>query len=253
MGEQTALLLADEGVTVACLDMNSCSHVVSAIEGAGGTAKYWPINLANAQSIKDVAQSVLSHFGGVDILINNAGVAGFCPLNVDDETFEAAWELQLSVNLTSQVRLSRAFLNSLKRNREGRIVNIASTEGLGSSIFNAAYSAAKHGVVGLTKGMALELASQGVTVNCICPGPVRTGMTDLIPEKQKVTFAKRVVPIRRYGLPEEVAHMTVNLCLPSSSFMNGAVIVVDGGVLANNALLPFNLPWDDGSSGMGGK
>jgi 3-oxoacyl-[acyl-carrier protein] reductase len=209
MGEQTALLLADEGVAVACLDINDCSHVVSAIEGAGGRARYWEIDCAELSSIKNVATDVLNHFGHVDILINNAGIQGFCPLEVDDEIFEKTWALQLSVNLTALVRLSRAFLPSLKRNREGRIVNIASTEGLGGSIFNTAYIAAKHGVVGLTKGMALELASQGVTVNCVCPGPVRTGITDAIPEKQKTTFAKRIVPLRRYGLPEEVAHMTV--------------------------------------------
>jgi 3-oxoacyl-[acyl-carrier protein] reductase len=85
-------------------------------------------------------------------------------------------------------------------------------------------------VVGLTKSLAVELGRHGVTVNCICPGPILTGMTEAIPDEAKAIYAKRRVPLRRYGDPEEVAHMTLNLCLPSASFVNGAVIAVDGGM-----------------------
>ena len=94
----------------------------------------------------------------------------------------------------------------------------------------AAYTASKHGVIGLTKSLAVELGRTGVTVNCICPGPIRTGMTAGIPEEAKETYAHRKVPLRRYGEPEEVAHGTLNFVLPASSFMNGAVLVVDGGM-----------------------
>ena len=94
----------------------------------------------------------------------------------------------------------------------------------------AAYAASKAGVVGLTKSFAVELGRHGVTVNCICPGPIRTGMTAGIPDDAKTIYAKRRVPLRRYGEPEEVAQMTLNLCLPASSFVNGAIIPVDGGM-----------------------
>ena len=93
-----------------------------------------------------------------------------------------------------------------------------------------AYTASKHGVIGLTKSLAVELGRTGVTVNCVCPGPIRTGMTANIPDEAKETYAHRRVPLRRYGEPEEVAHMTLSLVLPASSYVNGAVVVVDGGM-----------------------
>jgi 3-oxoacyl-[acyl-carrier protein] reductase len=110
------------------------------------------------------------------------------------------------------------------------VVNIASTEAIVTTSGLAAYAATKAGVVGLTKSFAVELGRHGVTVNCICPGPIETGMTSGIPDEAKLAYAKRRVPLRRYGQPEEVAHMTVSLCLPASSFVNGAVIPVDGGM-----------------------
>ncbi len=93
-----------------------------------------------------------------------------------------------------------------------------------------AYAASKAGVIGLTKSFAVELGRHGVTVNCICPGPIRTGMTAAISDADKDDYARRRVPLRRYGDPEEVAHMTLNLCLPAASYVNGAVIAVDGGM-----------------------
>jgi 3-oxoacyl-[acyl-carrier protein] reductase len=175
---------------------------------------------------------IVRRFGGLDILVNNAGVSA--PSPIDGEAYEAAWEKTFAVNLTGQVRLIRAALPHLQKGEAGRIVNIASTEGLGASAMNSPYTASKHGVIGLTRGLAVELGSRGVTVNCICPGPIRTGMTEAIPEEAKTKFARRRVPLRRYGEPEEVAHGTLHLVLPASSYINGAVLVVDGGMLAQN-------------------
>ena len=112
----------------------------------------------------------------------------------------------------------------------GRIVNIASTEAIVTTAGLAGYAATKAGVVGLTKSFAVELGRTGITVNCICPGPIDTGMTAGIETEAKATYARRRVPLRRYGSPEEVAQMTLNLCLPSASFVNGATIPVDGGM-----------------------
>jgi 3-oxoacyl-[acyl-carrier protein] reductase len=113
-------------------------------------------------------------------------------------------------------------------------VNIASTEGLGATAGISPYTASKHGVVGLTRGLAVELGARGVTVNCICPGPIHTGMTAAIPDDAKRKFARRRVPLRRYGDPEEVAHMTLALVLPAASFVNGVAIPVDGGLRVQN-------------------
>ncbi|MEM8617141.1 MAG: SDR family oxidoreductase, partial [Pseudomonadota bacterium] len=117
----------------------------------------------------------------------------------------------------------------------GRVVNIASTEGLGATPGNGPYVAAKHGVIGLTRAMAVDLGRDGVTCNAICPGPIETGITDAIPDEHKTIYAKRRVPLRRYGIPEEVANITLSLCLPAASYLNGAIIPVDGGMSIKNA------------------
>ena len=128
----------------------------------------------------------------------------------------------------------RACLPDLVRDGEGRVVNIASTEGLGATAYMSPYTASKHGVIGLTRALAVELAPRGVTVNAVCPGPIRTGMTAGIPEEDKQKFARRRVPMRRYGEPIEVAQMVLSLVLPAASYITGAVVPVDGGLTMQN-------------------
>jgi 3-oxoacyl-[acyl-carrier protein] reductase len=137
--------------------------------------------------------------------------------------------------LTAHQQVVRAALPWLRNSSAPRIVNIASTEALGATSRDSPYAAAKAGVLGLTRALAVELGSEGITVNCICPGPILTGMTENVPEVDRTIFAKRRTALRRYGSPEEVAHVTVSLCLPASSYITGAVIPVDGGLMARNA------------------
>ncbi|HKD37076.1 MAG TPA: SDR family oxidoreductase, partial [Pirellulales bacterium] len=113
--------------------------------------------------------------------------------------------------------------------------NIASTEALGGTAGNSAYAAAKAGIVGMTRTLAVELGREGITVNCICPGPILTELTKNIPEQDRNKFARRRTALGRYGRPEEVAHITFSLCLPAASYITGAVIPVDGGLVARNA------------------
>jgi len=234
IGRATAQLFADEGmrVAVADRDLEGAARVAEEIERAGGSAAAWELDVRDAGRIQRVVSEVAARFGGIDILVNNAGVSLLQPAGGDD--YDSAWETTLAVNLTAHQRIIRAALPQLTREGSGRIVNIASTEGLGATAFASPYTASKHGVIGLTRALAVELGSQGVTVNCVCPGPIHTGMTALIPDEAKAKFARRRVPLRRYGEPEEVAHGILGLVLPASSYINGAVLVVDGGLTIQN-------------------
>jgi len=206
--------------------------VVQEIRGAGGEAEGWVLDVSDGDAIRRVVDEVVARFGGLDILVNNAGISR--PGPVDGESYEADWDRTLAVNLTAHARLIRAALPQLEREGAGRVVNIASTEGVGAQPYVSAYTASKHGVVGLTRAMAVELGHRGVTFNCVCPGPIRTGMTAPIPDEAKQKYARLRVPLKRYGEPEEVAHATLGLVLPAASFINGAVLLVDGGLSIKN-------------------
>jgi 3-oxoacyl-[acyl-carrier protein] reductase len=228
------MLFADEGAKVAVSDLSreSVEAVVSQIRDAGGDAHGWVLDVSQLKEIEQVVDEVADHFGGLDILINNAGISR--PGPVEGPDFEVEWDRTFAVNLTAHARLIRAALPHLTKHKTGRVVNIASTEGMGAQPLVSAYTASKHGVVGLTRAMAVELGKRGVTFNCICPGPIQTGMTAPIPDDAKAKFARRRVPLKRYGDPEEVAHATLNFVLPASSYINGAVLMVDGGMSIQN-------------------
>jgi 3-oxoacyl-[acyl-carrier protein] reductase len=238
MGRATARLFADEGARVAVVDRDADGvlAVAAEIEAAHGAAAVgaWTLDLARPEDIPTVVAEAVERLGPIDILVNNAGIALPAVVETDGDAYEEAWSATLAVNLSAHQRLVRACLPHLRRDRAGRVVNIASTEGIGASRFNSPYVAAKHGVIGLTRALAVELGSLGVTVNAVCPGPIRTGMTAAIPDDAKEKFARRKVPLRRYGDPEEVAHAILSLALPASSYVNGAVLVVDGGMTAKN-------------------
>ena len=154
---------------------------------------------------------------------------------IDDEAFEENWDHLTNVMLTAQMRTIRAALPYLRASTSGRVVNIASTEALGATPGNSPYATAKHGVVGLTRAFAVDLGREGITVNCICPGAVRTAITEAIPEEHKQIFARRRVPLGRYAEPEDVAHATLSLVLPAACYITGAVLPVDGGLTIKNA------------------
>lgn len=235
MGRATARVFAAEGANVAVTDYDGAGAqaVADAITASGGSAKAWQFDVADAAAVTRVVNDVAQHFDGLDIVVNNAGISTVSA--IDGDGYDALWDRGIAVLLTAQQRIIRAALPYLRKSKCPRIVNIASTEALGATALHSPYSAAKAGVTGLTRSLAVELGREGITVNCICPGPITTGMTDRISAEHKAIYAKRRTALNRYGDPEEVAHMTLSLCLPAASFLTGAVIPVDGGLMARNA------------------
>jgi len=235
MGRATAEVFAAEGANVAVTDFraDAAEAVAEGLRERGLSARAWRLDVSNPAEIIAVVDDAAAHFGGLDAVVNNAGVSGFSA--IDSEDYEKVWARCFEVLITAHPRVIRAALPYLRQSASPRIVNIASTEALGATARDSPYSAAKAAVTGLTRALAVELGKEGITVNCICPGPILTGMTEAIPEEQKATYAKRRTALGRYGAPEEVAHMTLSLCLPAASYITGAVIPVDGGLMARNA------------------
>lgn len=235
IGRATALLFAREGARVAILDRDAPGglQVADAAREAGGTATAFALDLTQADTIRNIVARVVEDQGGIDIVVNNAGISAVTP--IDDPDYDMIWDRHIAILLTSQQQVIRAALPHLRVSAAPRIINIASTEALGATAQLSAYSAAKAGVVGLTRSLAVELGKEGITVNCICPGPIATGMTADIPDDQKAAYAARRTALRRYGSPEEVAHMILSIALPAASYLTGAVIPVDGGLMARNA------------------
>ena len=198
----------------------------------GVRVRYHAADMRHGEEVADMVAYAKHELGRLDILVNNAGVQHVEAI----EKFPAdKWEQIIAINLSSAFYATRAAVPIMKAQGRGRIINVASAHGLVASPFKSAYVAAKHGVIGLTRSMAVELGRDGITVNCICPGPVRTAMTEDIPEDHKTIFSKRRVPLRRYAEPEEVAHGTLSLVLPASGYINGVALPVDGGMTIKNA------------------
>jgi 3-oxoacyl-[acyl-carrier protein] reductase len=235
MGRATAYLFGDEGARVAAIDLDEAgaAKVAADIEAAGGTAAAWGLDVSDRDGVNRVFAEVAQRFGGIDILVNNAGISRGGPIDADD--YEERWQRSVAVLLTAHTLTIRAALPHLRQSESPRIVNIASTEGKGATPGNSPYSAAKHGVIGLTRSLAVELGKEGITVNAICPGPINTAMTQGIPTEQKAIYARRRTALRRYGEPEEVAHGTLSLVLPAASFITGVALEVDGGLTIRRA------------------
>ena len=235
MGRATAHLFADEGARVLVADRNpsTVQLVVGEILAVHGpdSAVGCSGDVSQPNDRLQIVRTIVEAWGGIDVLVNNAGVSLVSSVFSDDETFSNNWDQTIAINVSAHAHMIRACLPHLLQAPEGgRVVNIASTEAIIATGGLSAYTASKHAVIGLTKSFAVELGRHNVTVNAICPGPIDTAMTAGINDEAKDKYARRKVPIRRYGTPEEVAHMTLNLCLPASSFVNGAAVVVDGAM-----------------------
>ena len=212
IGRASARLLAGRGVQVAVFDVTGPE----------------PVDVSDEQAVNTAVGRVRETLGPIGIVVNCAGLpAGG---RMDSEDYLQAWRRSLEVNLTGAMLVVRACIDDLVACGAGRIVNVASTEAISAGRNTGPYTVAKHALLGYTRTLAVDYGRHGVTANCVCPGATLTGMTERIPEADRAAFARRYIPAGRYGRPEEVAFMIVALTDPAASFVNGAVVTVDGGM-----------------------
>jgi 3-oxoacyl-[acyl-carrier protein] reductase len=232
MGRACAELFAREGANVVATDVDepALAEVVDRIAAAGGRAIALRLDAACPEDIAAAVAKSVERFGGIDIVLNIGGIGALG--RIDAEDYDELWDRMIAIHLTGHQRIVRAALPHLRRSASPRVVNFASTDGLAATRNNSQYVAAKSGAIGLTRALAVDLGRDGITVNCICPGPIETGMTRSLKAEDKAAFAKRRTALGRYGAPEEVADVALSLCLPSATYVTGAIIPVDGGLSA---------------------
>jgi len=237
IGRETAVLFGKRGarVVVAGRRVNEGKETVALIHNAGGEGIFVQTDVSQASHVKAVVEKAVEAFGGLDYAFNNAGTEGkWVPIV---EQSEEDWDRTIDINLKGTwLCLKFEMQQMLKQDRGGAIVNMASVAGFIGGHGVATYSASKHGVMGLTKSAALEVAKSGIRVNVVCPAVIETAMADRLfglPEANKRSLGLH--PIGRFGKPLEVAEAVVWMCSDAASFMTGQSLVLDGGFLAGVA------------------
>ena len=240
IGRAIALAFAAEGAKLAITarTVSELDEVVVQIRSAGGTALAMPADLADQSLPSRLVADVEQSLGPVEILVNNAGIGSSADPRAVVDFSDEFWEQTLKVNLTAPYLLSKAVLPGMLARKWGRIIMIASINGKIGALHGAAYAASKHGLLGFTRTLAMEVASQGITVNAICPGPVHTVMNDrrvdYDAKRRGVAFdeqAAGLTPLGRRLEPEEIAPLAVYLASSAAASVVGQAINIDGGVL----------------------
>lgn len=228
IGRASALELARAGATVALAARNEgkLADAVAEIELAGGKAAAFALDIASEESIKSCAKAILERFGKVEILVNNAGITRD---GLMLRMKRADWDDVLSTNLTGAFLLTQSLLSAMLKNRWGRIINITSVVGRTGQAGQVNYAASKAGMIGMTRSMAREVASRGITVNAVAPGYIETPMTAVLDEKQRAAMMANI-PLGRPGTDQDVAQSVAFLASEAAGYITGHVLDVNGGM-----------------------
>ncbi|PBB11840.1 3-oxoacyl-[acyl-carrier-protein] reductase [Mesorhizobium loti] len=225
IGEAVARALHAQGATVG-LHGTRVEKLEGLAAELGGRTKLFPANLSNRDEVKALGANAEAELEGVDILVNNAGIT-------KDGLFvrmsDADWDAVLEVNLTAVFRLTRELTHPMMRRRNGRIINITSVSGVTGNPGQANYCASKAGMIGMSKSLAQEIATRGVTVNCVAPGFIESAMTDKLNDRQKEAIMA-AIPAKRMGTGLEVASAVVYLASKEAAYITGQTIHVNGGI-----------------------
>ncbi len=230
IGRATALALADAGAAVAVgfgAGAAAAGEVAAMIRDQGGRAATLGADLSDMTAAAALVERTTAELGAIDIVVNNAGITRD---NLAVRISDADWDDVLAVDLSAAFRICRAALRPMLRRRDGRIINISSVAGVVGNPGQANYSAAKAGLIGLTKALCREVGSRGITVNAVAPGFIATDMTNAL--GTVLDSAVAAVPLRRLGRAEEVAAAVRFLALPEAAYITGHVLHVDGGLAA---------------------
>jgi 3-oxoacyl-[acyl-carrier protein] reductase len=228
LGRAIAETLSACGAKIALVDVNAeaLAETVAAIRQGGGTAEAFVGDVTNSQRVNQVVEEVIARFGSLEILVNNAGITrDSLVIRMKDDQ----WDAVLGINLRGTFLFTRAAARPMLKGKRGRIINIASVSGLMGNPGQANYSASKAGVIGLTRTVARELASRGITVNAVAPGFIATEMAAKLGE-DVLEQVKSQTPLGRLGDPQDVADAVLFLASEAASFITGHVLVVDGGL-----------------------
>ena len=228
IGRAIAEGLAQRGAHVVVADINAdeASETASVLASLGVKAMGMRLDVSNSEEVKKIFEEMRKEFNRIDILVNNAGITrdGLL-LRMKEED----WDSVMDINLKSVFLCSREAIKDMSQQRYGRIVSISSVAAFMGNPGQANYGASKAGIVGLTKTLAREYASRGITVNAVAPGFIQTAMTDVLPERVKEEVKKQV-PLGRFGTVKDVAHAVIFLASPDSGYITGHVIHVNGGM-----------------------